>query len=544
MRILQKYSLLIFIAVGILVPQQGTPLDVSRRVADKLIRETSFEFTLSVQKPDPFIQTIDWNRLSPDNGACYASSTFLSATDTMIILGVSHPGPLTVFVNGTPVYSQVKGTRDYLELAYDIYFFNSLITLPVQKGKNEILIKSLRSFAERSISLSVIDSAGRLQHPFPFSVSPYLDNDSVSHRWLLIGPFSSNGKEDPFTVKYPPENGFNALYSFQGKSYVWELPNEHVEMKPVIDEDASFRQHSYFEWHYANGQTALAVIALADATHDARYSDYVSKYCSVTMRMNGYFSRQYSSGLNKRGFNYRRSRLSMLDDTSAPILPFIELALRDSLKDVRTLIDSIAQFVTNEQTRLKDGTLCRMEPEPNTIWADDLFMSVPFLLRYAKLSEDEKYYDDAALQITNFHTYLFYKEKAICSHGWFGGRNSQSAACWGRANGWMIWAIAEALDYLPKNHREYKGIREIFRERIDGLVRYQGENGMWHQVLDHPETYEETSCTAMFVLSIARGVRNGWIDSKYRKYAERGWLALQQRIADDGTVSGICQGTD
>ncbi len=66
---------------------------------------------------------------------------------------------------------------------------------------------------------------------------------------------------------------------------------------------------------------------------------------------------------------------------------------------------------------------------------------------------------------------------------------------------------------------------------------------MWHQVLDHPDSYEETSCTAMFVLGIARGVTNGWLDDTYRESALNGWKALTNKIDSNGVVHGICRGT-
>ena len=65
---------------------------------------------------------------------------------------------------------------------------------------------------------------------------------------------------------------------------------------------------------------------------------------------------------------------------------------------------------------------------------------------------------------------------------------------------------------------------------------------MWHQVLDHPESYEESSCTAMFIIGLARGVNNGWLDKSYKKLALKSWIALTKKI-EDGIVHGICRGT-
>ena len=78
---------------------------------------------------------------------------------------------------------------------------------------------------------------------------------------------------------------------------------------------------------------------------------------------------------------------------------------------------------------------------------------------------------------------------------------------------------------------------------MESIAGYQDASGMWHQVLDHPETFEESSCTAMFTLGLARGVRMGWLKKSYGDNAINGWKALQHKIGEDGTVRDICRGT-
>jgi rhamnogalacturonyl hydrolase YesR len=313
-------------------------------------------------------------------------------------------------------------------------------------------------------------------------------------------------------------------------------------LKATIPEGASFRDHSYFEWHYSNGQMALALIQLADATKDKRYTAFLDRYCSTTLRLYVTCKYRYEVLKDAKVFNYRLFLKGMLDNTSAAALPYAERALYGESK-CRFLVDEMAEYITHQQARLSDGTLCRPDPEEQTVWADDLFMSVPFMLRYAKLSGDQAYYDDAARQVIQFNKHLFDKDKGIAYHAWFDKRQQHSVAYWGRANGWMVWAVSEALLHLPTMHADYNTVLSIFRDQMKGLLRYQNENGMWHQVLDNQESYEETSCTAMFTLALARGVRNGWIDRKYEENVLRGWKGVAARIAEDGTVSGSCQGT-
>ena len=50
-----------------------------------------------------------------------------------------------------------------------------------------------------------------------------------------------------------------------------------------------------------------------------------------------------------------------------------------------------------------------------TMWADDLYMSVPFLVRYSQFTGDQKYLDDAANQFFGFKKRLFMPEEKIMS---------------------------------------------------------------------------------------------------------------------------------
>ena len=66
---------------------------------------------------------------------------------------------------------------------------------------------------------------------------------------------------------------------------------------------------------------------------------------------------------------------------------------------------------------------------------------------------------------------------------------------------------------------------------------------MWHQLIDKPSSYLESSATAMFVYSIARAVNEGWINPGYAGVAIEGWKGLVQNFTGDGQVDNICIGT-
>ena len=76
------------------------------------------------------------------------------------------------------------------------------------------------------------------------------------------------------------------------------------------------------------------------------------------------------------------------------------------------------------------------------------------------------------------------------------------------------------------------------------LAQHQDPTGMWHQVIDRPESYRELTATAMIAFSMSRGIRNGWLDqSSYLPRVQRAWYALRARIGHDGGLVDVCTGT-
>jgi rhamnogalacturonyl hydrolase YesR len=212
--------------------------------------------------------------------------------------------------------------------------------------------------------------------------------------------------------------------------------------------------------------------------------------------------------------------------------------------DLRPWIDNYVSYVSSKQFRLADGTLARNRPMPSTLWLDDLYMSVPCLAQAGKLTGDARYFDDAAKQILQFAERMFVKERGLFMHGWVQGMQPHPVFPWARANGWATMAMAELLDVLPQNHPKRAQILEIYRAHAAGLAAAQGHDGLWHQLLDRPESYEETSASAMYVFSLARGINRGWLDARaFGPAASLGWNAVATRVNAKGQVEGTCVGT-
>ena len=475
---------------------QIKPLDAASRCADRLISDASFELVEVNQKSLAFPMIVDCTKYGSGN-TITAKGVIIAPADSIYLIGINSSGLAKMYINGELIADVSESSSPFpSEIAYDNYEFHLYFKVELKKGENEIEIKSAAK-----LSLGVVDNKG-----FP--------EKSVSYR--------VNEYESP-TGKFIPE-----VY----REYVLK-----------VKDGAAFTKQPYTEWNYANSTTVFGLMALAKATSNRTYADFAQEYCRFSVDNIPLFSKQYYQQNSLRGQNYRMFRMAMFDDSSAPALPLIEwLVDGDSSVAARALIDKIANYVMKKQTRLEDGTFARPEPKW-TIWCDDLFMSIPFLVRYGRLSGDGRYFDEAAKQIANFDKYLYDASTGLYYHGWNETKKEHAGFLWGRANGWMAWAISEALLNIPKNYPQYQTLLNIHRRQLEAIVKYQDEDGMWHQVLNMPSSYKETSATAIFVMTIARAVREGWIDKKYADNAIRGWNAIEKRIDPLGVVSGICSST-
>jgi rhamnogalacturonyl hydrolase YesR len=233
-----------------------------------------------------------------------------------------------------------------------------------------------------------------------------------------------------------------------------------------------------------------------------------------------------------------------LDDTGAMTAAMIKDVRGGGRADLRPIIDIGINHIMKGQFRLADGTLARNRPQPNTLWLDDLFMSVPALAQMGKLTGDKKYYDDAARQVLSFSRRMFNRTLGIYMHGWVEGMSSHPEFHWARANGWAFMAEAELLDVLPADHPLRAQILELFRAHAKGLAMYQSGSGFWHQLLDREDSYLETSATAIFAFAYARGINRGWLDARaYAPATLLAWNAITTKVNAKGQVEGTCVGT-
>lgn len=303
----------------------------------------------------------------------------------------------------------------------------------------------------------------------------------------------------------------------------------------IIFEPGAFRLTSY-EW----GVTYAGMLLAANATGEKYFADYSNKRIQLITDIAANYKEKNIKDVDM----VKTLHPEALDFAGALCAAFIK-AKKEGLKaNIDPLVNNYIDFISNKQFRLKDGTLARNRPQDNTLWLDDMFMSVPALAQMGSYTGNVKYFDDAVKQVNQFSERMFNSQKGIYMHGWVESMQVHPQFHWARANGWALMTMVELLEVLPKNHPGYPQVLSQLQKHIAGLMQYQDGTGFWHQLLDRNDSYLETSATAIYAYSIARAINRGYVDKMtYAPAVLLAWNAVASKVNDKGQVEGTCVGT-
>jgi rhamnogalacturonyl hydrolase YesR len=311
--------------------------------------------------------------------------------------------------------------------------------------------------------------------------------------------------------------------------------------KPEISIESKFNAWFYQTWLLTDGMRRVA-----SALEEPAYRNYGEQNLEFIYSNMAYFERQHAARLKAAPVG---------DGTLSPIefyfhlgdlwhtglAPLVmERAAATQDKQYEPYLARLREFLA-KCPRLPDGTLYRPR---GRLMADDPFMVVPYLVRQYRATGDERHLDDAVQQVLGSKGALFDSECGLYRHAWDARRQQPLGQFWGRANGWMVLAQVELLAGLPATHPRRAEVRAAFIAHAVGLRNAQDPAGGWHQLLDHPESWIETSCTGMFVYGLARGVNEGWLDASFAEPARKGWAALRKKITTEADIVDVCGSTD
>lgn len=232
-----------------------------------------------------------------------------------------------------------------------------------------------------------------------------------------------------------------------------------------------------------------------------------------------------------------------VDNTVFGAVPF-ELYIQTKEKKYLDLGKTIAEAQWILPDSMKNNSACveyqkRGLTWQTRMWIDDMFMITAVQSQAYRATKDRKYIDRAAKEM------VVYLDSLQQPNGLF-YHAPDVPFFWGRGDGWMAAGMSILLKALPKNHPDRKRILEGYKKMMATLLKYQDENGMWHQLIDKPDlSWPETSCTGMFTFAFINGVKSGALDAEiYGPAARKGWLGLLKYIDEKADVHEVCEGTN
>ncbi len=269
------------------------------------------------------------------------------------------------------------------------------------------------------------------------------------------------------------------------------------------------------KWEYDYAFLGQAIDRLGDI--DAKYSHYMADYINYFVNEDGSIDKYKLSDYNIDRVNPGKNVITLYKRTG-----------EDKYKRV---IEQLVQQM-REHPKTNSGGYWHKKKYPYQMWLDGIYMASPFLAQYAKEFNEPEWFDVVTFQIKHIYQHTKDPKSGLLYHAWDESKEQQwanpetgvSPHFWSRAMGWYVMAIVDVLDFLPDNHKDREDLIKILHDTIDALLKVRdADTALWYQVLDQGQregNYLEGSGSAMFAYAMAKGANKGYLNKKYKAYAE------------------------
>src|SRR6266446_7428110 len=231
-------------------------------------------------------------------------------------------------------------------------------------------------------------------------------------------------------------------------------------------------------WGYAKALYLYGVYLVYLRTHDPRYLEHIKSWIDLHVDDQGKINRP----INSLDFMMPGNLLLIL--------------YKETKQEKYKLAAENIRRVFDTYPRTKDGGFwhANIPSRAWQLWADGVFMSLPFLVRYGQMFGDSTYTNaEATRQMLIYYKHLNDPATGLLWHAydesgkqpWANPTTHQSGFHWGRAFGWYAMTLIELLEVLPKNHPGRAELIRIIQQFAKAFEKYQDQNtGLWYQVVD------------------------------------------------------------
>jgi len=289
----------------------------------------------------------------------------------------------------------------------------------------------------------------------------------------------------------------------------------------------------YLHWHYTSALVHDGLLSLGTVLGEKSYSDFGENYFKFVFDNKPYLERINSEGFSVEGLE-RFGRFRGVWDNGAQAAALINVYERDQKKEYLEYMEKVADFFFKYDD----------DPENKSRKKniDQIYTKGVFMARMGKLTGEAKYFDYCVEEVLASDRMFFDPVTGLYDQIYYPGQGSTNNIKWLRGIGWSAMALINILDCLPEDFPGYHHVLNVYQKHVKGIAYYQTRTGLWKHLVNHPESFDETSGSVYIVYAIARGINLGLLDPAYRDVAMAGWKGIKGKRQADGSITGSTTG--
>ncbi len=236
---------------------------------------------------------------------------------------------------------------------------------------------------------------------------------------------------------------------------------------------------------------------------------------------------------------------------SAEALPALDLYLRTGDRAYLHYARDVVTALELKAAHTPDGAIVP-HPPAMEVWVDIAYFSAPAMALLGRLLSDPGLIERALDQLLVHRQNLQDASTGLFWHVAYVEKRSHSACLWARGNSWFSIAAPQVIDEVIRAGLEKRFAAKIevvtaaLARQLDAVVELQDKSGLWHTVIDRPDSYLEASATAGFALGLGRAIRMqpGRLNlARAREAYDRAIAAICDKINHRGEFTGVSQQT-